>query len=91
MNPEIRGMADGRGPEEVELCKTMVGFEGRLRTGKRLVTDASVSNKLDVIVWSQRRGFLDNIDEGLWRGVEALFDRDKGCISTQEETTKVRM
>ena len=39
------------------------------------MTDASVSNKLDVVVWSQRRGFVNKIFGGLWRGVEALFDR----------------
>ena len=50
MDPEIRGIAEGRGPEEVQLCKTMVGLEGRLRAGKRVVIDASVSNKLDVVV-----------------------------------------
>lgn len=64
-------------------------FEGRLRPGRGGATDASVPNKLDVIAWSQREGFVNKIYGRLWRGVEALFEGDKGSISTQEGNTKV--
>ena len=62
----------------------MVGFQRRSRVGKRVVIDASVSNELEVVLSSQRLGSVNRIDGGLWRGVEALFDRDIGSISTQE-------
>ena len=42
-----------------------------------------VASKLDGVDWLQRRESVGKVDGGLWRGVEALSDRDKGRALVQ--------